>query len=109
MSTGLLEAAEAVRALKGNIDRSILRTEGIPYCLMYGLETCVGESYWPNVLDLYNRDAELMENFNQLEDGMRWKLSECQDCLMNEVCMGVWREHAEEFANAGVQPINKNR
>lgn len=107
LSTGLLEAANAVRALNGIVNRSILRTEGIPYCLLYGMETCVGESYWPNILDLYNRDAELMEDYNQLGDGMRWKLPTCQDCLMNEICMGTWLEHAEEFFKAKVRPICK--
>lgn len=104
-STGLLEAANAVRALDGIVDRAILRTEGIPYCLLYGMETCVGESYWPNTLDLYNRDSELMTDFDQLGYGMRWKKSGCRACLMDEICMGIWREHAEEFSRSGVRPI----
>ena len=105
LSTGLLEAAEAVRALDGVVDRAVLRTEGLPYCLLYGMEKCVGESYWPNVLDLYNRDSELMTDFDQLEHGMRWKRSDCRDCLMDEVCMGIWREHAEEFSRSDVRSI----
>lgn len=107
LSTGLLEAACAVRALNRIVDHTILRTEGLPYCLLYGMETCVGESYWPDTLDLYNRDAELLEDFDQLEYGMRWKRPDCHECLMNEVCMGTWREHAEEFSKADVQPIGK--
>lgn len=109
LSTGLLEAAGSVQALTGSVDRTILRTEGIPYCLLYGMETCVGESYWPDTLDLYNRDAELMEDFDQLGDGMRWKRPDCQVCLMNEICMGIWREHAEEFTKVDVRPICKRR
>lgn len=105
LSTGLLEAANAVRTLNGMVDQAILRTEGIPYCLLYGMEKCVGESYWPNILDLYNRDSELMTDFDQLGHGMRWKRSDCRDCLMNEVCMGIWREHAEEFSRSDVRPI----
>lgn len=107
LSTGLLEAADAVRVLGETVDRSILRTEGFPYCLLYGLETCVGESYWPNTLDLYNRDSELMTNFDQLGHGMRWKRPDCNDCLMDEICMGIWREHEEEFSEADVRPICK--
>ena len=107
LSTGLLEAASAVRALGGIVDLSILRTEGIPYCLLYGMETCVGESYWPNTLDLYNRDSELMTDFDQLGYGMRWKKPDCHACLMDEICMGIWREHAEEFLRSGIHPINE--
>ena len=106
LSTGLLEATSAVRALGDIVDLSILRTEGIPYCLLYGMETCVGESYWPNILDLYNRDSELMTDFNQLGHGMRWKKPDCHACLMDEICMGIWREHAEEFSRLGIHPIN---
>lgn len=109
LSTGLLEAADAVRALDGIVDRSILRTEGLPYCLLYGMETCVGESYWPNTLDLYNRDSELMTDFDQLGYGMRWKQADCRDCLMDEICMGIWREHAEEFSRSGARPIGEGR
>lgn len=109
LSTGLLEAAEAVRTLDGIVDRSILRTEGIPYCLLYGMEMCVGESYWPNTLDLYNRDSELMTDFDQLGHGMRWKQPECRNCLMDEICMGIWREHAEEFSQSNVRPICEGR
>lgn len=107
LSTGLLEAANAVRTLDGVVDRSVLRTEGIPYCLMYGMETCVGESYWPNTLDLYNRDSELMTDFDQLGHGMRWKQSDCRNCLMDKICMGIWREHAEEFSRSGARPIRE--
>ena len=107
LSTGLLEAASAVRALSDIVDLSILRTEGIPYCLLYGMETCVGESYWPNTLDLYNRDSELMTDFDQLGHGMRWKKPDCHACLMDEICMGIWREHAEEFLRSGIHPINE--
>lgn len=107
LSTGLLEAAGAVHTLDGFVDRSILRTEGIPYCLLHGMETCVGESYWPNTLDLYNRDSELMTDFDQLGHGMRWKQPNCQNCLMDEICMGIWREHEEEFSQLGVRPIRK--
>ena len=105
LSTGLLEAAAAVRALYGIVDRSILRTEGIPYCLLYGMEKCVGESYWPNILDLYNRDSELMTEFDQLGHGMRWKRADCRNCLMDKICMGIWREHAEEFSQSDARPI----
>lgn len=107
LSTGLLEAANAVRSLNGVVDCTVLRTEGIPYCLLYGMEKCVGESYWPNTLDLYNRDAELMADFDQLAYGMRWKRPECKDCLMTEICMGIWKEHKAEFAMTEVLPICK--
>ena len=105
LSTGLVETAAAVRALKDIVSVEVLRTEGIPYCLLYGLEQCVGESYWPNQLDLYNRDAEYMRDFRQLDYGMRWKRADCHACIMNEVCMGIWQEHASEFEQSNVRPI----
>ena len=105
MSTGLLEAAAAVRAMKTYVDLDILKTEGIPYCLMYGMEQCVGESCWPNELDLYNKNEDYMRDFNQLEDGMRWKRDDCSKCIMNEICSGIWKEHAEEFAKSSIHPI----
>ena len=67
----------------------------------------MGESYWPNTLDLYNRDSELMTDFDQLGYGMRWKKPDCHACLMDEICMGIWREHAEEFLRSGIHPINE--
>ena len=77
LSVGLKETALTVRKL--NVNREILKTEGIPFCLMYGLEECVGESYWPEVLDIYNRDDNYFANFSQLEQGMRWKADFCKD------------------------------
>lgn len=105
ISTGLLDAAKAVRALKGTVDESVLKTEGIPYCLLYGMEQCVGESYWPNALDLYNKDKDYMADFDQLRDGMRWKRSDCCQCVMNEICAGIWKEHAQEFSMSDIRPI----
>lgn len=105
LSTGLLESAEAVRELAEYVDSAVLKTEGIPYCLLYGLEHCVGESYWPNTLDLYNRNANYLPDFRQLDTGMRWKRNDCVECLMNSICMGIWKEHAQEFARAPIHPI----
>lgn len=106
LSTGLIEAAQAVKKLSNCINQEVLKTEGIPYCLMHGIEKCVGESYWPNELDLYNKENDYMKEFSQLENGMRWKDdSSCDKCVMNEICMGIWKEHAKEFREAGIRPI----
>lgn len=105
LTTGLLESAAAVRNLRGVVHTSVLRTEGIPYCLMYGMEECVGESFWPEKLDLYNKDDSYMPSFSQLDSGMRWKKDSCNRCIMNDVCAGIWREHAAEFTASGVRPI----
>lgn len=106
LSTGLIESAHAVRELKNIISHDILKTEGIPYCLMYGLETCVGESYWPTSLDLYNKNDDYMADFSQLEHGMRWKGENCSKCIMDEICAGVWKEHSSEFTANNIIPIN---
>lgn len=105
MSTGLLESSLAVRQVADSMGHDVLKTEGIPYCLMYNIESCVGESYWPNKLDLYNKENDYMPSFNQLEDGMRWKAKSCTDCVMNELCMGIWKEHKVEFEDSDIKPI----
>lgn len=107
ISTGLVETASVLHTLAelpSNIT-DLIKTEGLPYCLMYGLEKCVGESYWPDTLDLYNKDNDYMLSFNQLESGMRWKAPSCKDCIMNELCAGIWKEHSNEFLQSGVHPI----
>ena len=106
LSTGLLESAMAIREVAPSIPVEILRTEGIPYCLMHGYERCVGESYWPDKLDLYNKDNDYRSDFKQLDVGMRWKHSKCLKCIMNSLCMGIWKEHAQEFIDAGIRPIS---
>lgn len=105
LSTGLVEAAQAVKKLSNKIDADILKTEGIPYCLMHGIEQCVGESFWPSELDLYNKENDYMPDFSQLQNGMRWKKNSCIKCIMNEICMGIWKEHSNEYIEAGVRPI----
>ena len=105
LSTGIVEAAMAVRGLKDTVSPEVLRTEGIPYCLMYGMEKSVGESFWPDKLDLYNKDGEYMPDFKQLDAGMRWKSTECAGCVMNDTCMGIWKEHVAEYLEAGIRPI----
>lgn len=105
LSTGLIEAASSVRKLVEIIGSDALKTEGIPYCLMHNAEECVGESYWPNKLDLYNKETDYMPNFSQLEHGMRWKSTSCHNCLMNQICMGIWKEHSLEYTQMGIHPI----
>lgn len=105
LSTGIIETALAIRKLGNIVPKDILRTEGLPYCLMYGMEECVGESFWPEELDLYNQNNSHKYNFKQLESGMRWKPSTCTKCIMNKICMGIWKEHSEQFLQANIRPI----
>ena len=97
LSVGLFSSANAVHTLTEIVPRHVLRTEGIPYCMMYGYEECVGESYWPANLDLFNKDNEYMCDFDQSSSGMRKKASFCSQCVMNEICVGSWTEHYEEL------------
>lgn len=101
----LLETSNAIKKLKGIISTSILKTEGIPFCLMYGMESCVGESFWPNKLDIYNYENNYLSDFTQLGTGMRTKETFCTYCIMNDICMGVWKEHQQEFRNLNIRPI----
>ena len=105
ISVSLEDSVQAIKKLKGVVSPDILKTEGVPYCLLYGMETCVGESAWPTVLDLYNKDNDYRSDFKQLDYGMRSKMESCNKCIMNKICMGVWKEHFEEFSNMGIHPI----
>lgn len=100
----LRDSVLAIKKLKYIVNSDILKTEGIPYCLLHGMETCVGESAWPSILDLYNNN-EYMNNFKQLDYGMRKKMNKCKRCIMNKICMGVWEEHYEEFSHIGIHII----
>ena len=103
--TTLIETSIAIKKLKDIVPSTILKTEGIPFCLMHGMEYCVGESFWPNKLDLYNYEDHYMSEFTQLGSGMRAKKEFCNRCIMNEICMGVWREHISELKKLNIQPI----
>lgn len=101
----LVDSANAVRKLGDTIDLEILKTEGIPFCLLHGMEKCVGEAYWPNTLDIYNRKNNYISDFKQIDFGMRKKLPVCGSCIFNSICMGVWSEHYNEFSSLGIHPV----
>ena len=105
LAVSLKDAAFAIRSLNGVVDLSVLKTEGIPYCMLHGLEQCVGESFWPNRLDLYNKENNYIADFKQLNYGMRKKADFCESCIFHSICTGVWKEHYEEFVALGIHPI----
>ena len=105
LAPALIDSLKAILALKGRIKEDVLRTEGIPYCLMRSMEACVGESYWPTTLDICNSTEKYFENFDQLASGMRYKPAQCQECIFDKLCKGIWYEHREEFDSLNVLPI----
>ena len=105
LSVPLVATVKAIRKLAGVVDTHVLKTEGIPYCLLHGMESCVGESAWPSVLDLYNRPDNYLQDFKQTDYGMRRKLTNCNQCIFDKICMGVWKEHFEEFSSLNIHPI----
>ena len=105
LTVSFVDSVKAIKELKGMVSLDILKTEGVPYCLLYGMEQCVGESAWPTTLDLYNKENDYMNDFKQLDYGMRSKLENCDKCILNMICMGVWTEHFEEFSGMGIRPI----
>lgn len=105
LAVSLIDSVFAIRELKELVDLDVLKTEGIPYCLLHGMEKCVGESFWPGVLDIYNRESSYMSDFKQLNHGMRCKADFCTSCIMNNICMGVWSENSKEFYELGIRPI----
>ena len=89
---------KAIKSLLPIVGKSILRTEGIPYCLLRSMEECVGESYWPNNLDVVNRNNKYIDNLNQIALKMRWRPENyCLSCLFKEICMGIWIEYRKDF------------
>lgn len=104
-SVSLFEMVKAIRNLAEIIGSDRIKTEGVPYCLMYGLERCVGESMWPTTLDLYNDVDKYITDFHQLDYNMRKKMDTCSHCIFNDICMGVWKENYNEFLKLNVHPI----
>lgn len=100
-----IEAADAIRRVCGRVIPISIRSEGVPFCLMKGVESGVGEAYWPLHLDLSNGPDQYLSGLDQLASGQRSKLPACTACLADEVCWGVWRECAEEFRDAFPGPI----
>ena len=105
LSVSFTDTVKAIKELRKEVNLNVLRTEGVPYCCLHGMEQCVGESAWPTKLDLYNKDNDYMSDFKQIEHGMRKKMDGCKRCILNEICMGVWSEHYDELCNMGIHPI----
>ena len=105
LSVSFTDAVKAIRELGCIVDNDILKTEGIPYCLLHGMEKCVGESAWPNSLDIYNETDNYLHDFKQLDYGMRKKMTSCDKCIMDKICMGVWKETYGEFSAMKIHPI----
>lgn len=105
LSVSFTDSVNAIKELKGIVDLDILKTEGVPYCLLYGMEQCVGESAWPSTLDLYNKENDYVNDFKQLDYGMRNKMENCDKCILDKICMGVWTEHFKEFSDMKIFPI----
>lgn len=105
LTVSLSEAVMEIRHISELVGTDVLKTEGIPYCLMHKMEYCVSESSWPAVLDIYNNVDKYIQDFKPLNYGMRKKLITCGRCIMDKICMGVWKEHFEEFSNMNIHPI----
>jgi len=94
-----LELADALPHIKNAINISIFNriwilTEGLPFCVMCGLEPHIGEIYtgWDTV---YGR------LFQQHEY--------CIDCIFRELCPGVEKEYLRKFGEKGFLPVKESR
>lgn len=105
LSVPLAATVKAIQNLAKIVDVQMLKTEGVPYCLLHGMESCVGESAWPSILDLYNRTDNYLQDFKQTDYGMRRKLPNCNQCILDDICMGVWKENFDEFSSMNIHPI----
>lgn len=105
-AVGLEEVKEAAKKLAKELPMSQLRFEGIPFCLLRGMERCVAEAYWPKNLKLLTITGKQINDYKtDLLPQYRAKLPSCMNCMMNEICMGVWEEYFSELEQISPKPI----
>ena len=99
-------AREAAHAVGAIIPKEKIRFEGIPFCLLRGMERSVAEAYWPHELKLFTCTGKYIENYkDDLMPQYRFKLPSCASCIMSSLCMGVWEEYKDDLISLSPKPI----
>ena len=77
------------------LNRVWILTEGLPFCIMQGLEHHVGEIYSGYDSAIYPRTHSHHKN--------------CQHCTYQEICRGVETEYLSKFGHTEFPPIKGNK
>lgn len=105
-AVSLCIAREAAHAVGTIIPKDKIRFEGIPFCLLRGMERSVAEAYWPHELKLLTCTGKRIENYkDDLMPQYRFKLASCASCMMSPLCMGVWEEYKNDLISLSPKPI----
>ena len=75
-------------------NRTWILTEGVPFCLMAGLEYHIGEMY-QGLTTIYERTFE--------------KHRYCTECMYRELCSGVDAAYVKQFGDTEFLPVTVNR
>ncbi len=102
----MLDAISAVRRVAESAGR-VFTTDGIPYCLLRGYEEVVGESHWPKPLLVISLRGQMFNYKNDLLHDLRCRPEECSECIMESVCMGVYREYRSDLQRIYTGPIKR--
>ncbi len=105
-AVSLEEVKEAAQQLASVIPIKTLRFEGVPFCILRGMERCVAESFWPQELRLLTSTGKQIGDYKKdLMPKYRRKLPSCQQCICNTICMGVWQEYENQLISMSPLPI----
>ncbi|NOU18127.1 MAG: radical SAM protein [Bacteroidales bacterium] len=81
--------------------------EGFPYCLFPGYDDYNLYSYTREITLLSDFEKSIIDYENFLnENGIRLKRQECQKCIKNNQCRGVWKGYLKNKGWAEFQPIS---
>lgn len=94
-----LSLEDVLPHIKNAVNLSILNrvwivTEGLPFCIMQGLEHHISEIY-------YGWDTLFEKVFKHHQY--------CQDCIYQELCPGVEEKYLEQFGNNELSPVKENK
>lgn len=103
-ATDLSIAIKEIVSMSNN-DLKNVRTEGIPFCLIRGFEELVGEIYWPRNMSVLSVSGRIFDYRRELLHDLRYKSKKCRDCIMDEICVGVYKEYKDQFESIFPGPI----
>lgn len=94
-----LSIKEAMFHIRNAINISIFNrvwilTEGLPFCIMKGLE--------PHIIEIYT-------GWNNIENRVFQKHKNCEECIFNELCPGIEKDYLNRFGEDEFLPIKENK
>ena len=79
--------------------------EGVPFCLMKGLEKHVSEQYMSKKSEVIDINKIFPDFFNLLKNEGRSKGPECKECKFFDCCIGPWREYTDVKGFKEFRPV----